>query len=157
LQDPSHDYIHHLELGMQDAQAGRTASLRAHTRLAVAAMDRQIEVERRMIAIRPDSSHYACLAHLLFDRSFGQNVVLGSMDSRTTEAVRQAAHRKQVAEAILALETALELGGPLGHTGRKNYSPAAARTTLARWRQLVEPGSPGLASEHRSFSRAAGY
>lgn len=139
--DPRGDYTAHEHLALELRDAGRVAECATEARHAVRGMDRLLELERSMIALRPSASRYAQLADLLYNRSCGQHLFLDALEPSRPEADRLRDHHRQVALAVAAMEQALAMNEPISATGRwragAGMSPREARLRLAKWKREI--------------------
>ena len=104
---------------------------------AVAAADRQLEIERRMLEIRPRAKHYAYLAQLTYWRSLAQKALASNKDPASVLEERRSA---ELQHAIAAQEKALEYPGPYSHREAKSLTREAMEQIIAKWRRESESG-----------------
>jgi hypothetical protein len=124
----------------------RAQSLQAHGldndagkegRLALAAMEQQLPIARRLAELQPTSAHEAELAFLVYNDARYRHLVIPALDGREVGPEERGAHRAAVEEAIRILERASIGGGRLGHFGREAMTAADATHTLESWRRTV--------------------
>ena len=107
------------------------ASSPAEAGVAILAMEDRLEVESAMIRIRPRSKHYTYQADLLY--MIGSTRLSVAEQSGTTSDLLRAERRRLLAEAIVSLERALELGPPYGHVEDPEMSRKDVEARLLEW------------------------
>jgi hypothetical protein len=72
---------------------------------------------------------------LLYNRSQYRELLIPTLTGRDVGAEGMARHRENVAAAARLLESALERGGSIGHSGREEMKREDAARALASWRR----------------------
>jgi hypothetical protein len=135
LQGPSANYVGYMLRGSVLYSEGQEQQALDQARTALASMEWQLPLVRRLAEIRPTAAREAKLAFLLYNRSQYREVLIPTLTSAELSAETFARHRASVAEAAQILERALERGGSIGHSGREEMRREDATRTLAAWKQ----------------------
>ena len=135
------NYIEHMYAAEVSSRSGELSRAAAEAGLAFSAMRRQLPFAGKIAQLQPTASREAAYAYLLYNQSYYANVVMPALAGETPLPWQRRAHQQAVTQAIAALETALERGGPLAHAGRDSLIAADARRVLASWRCIAESNS----------------
>lgn len=113
--------------------AGPTDESNVQAKAAIAAMENQLQIERKMIEIRPLAKHYAYLAELTYAKSRTESKLTLDLEPARFADVSDK-HRHEVLKAIAALQQALAHRGPYGHPEHQNLDRKWIEDTLLRWK-----------------------
>lgn len=140
--DGSHaSYVGHMLRAHVLSQEGDVEAARKEALEAYAAMDRQLPIERRMIALQATASRETSLALLIYNHSRFEHLVLPALEGRPTSAESRREHLEQVASAATLLERALSRGPPLTSTPQQRMSAQDAQRLLQSWQaELASAG-----------------
>ncbi len=105
-------------------------------RLAIAGIEKQLDIERQMIGIRPRALHFTYVADLVYMKSLATNRLILQTDP-ATDAEARTRHRRAVSEAIAALEQALASPGPFGHRRNPDMRREDVESLLGSRRQEI--------------------
>lgn len=106
-------------------------------KLAIVGINKQLEIERRMIEIRPRALHFTFVADLVYLKSLTTNRLIYRADP-ATDAEARSRHRLALATAIDSLEKALATSGPFGHRKNPELRREEVESLLARRRQEID-------------------
>lgn len=120
------DSIRNKPIGHAVAAPSLTAA-----KVAISAMEEQLEVESTMIRIRPRSRHHTYQADLLYMIGVARMWVAAQLG--TTSDLLREEKRRSLAEAIASMERALELGPPYGHLEDPEMSRKDIEERLFEW------------------------
>jgi len=108
---------------------------------------RQIDVEERMLEIRPAARHFTYIGHLHYWRARAAREVLASVDTALATRV----HRAEIHQAIRSLEQALDHPGPYSHPATGRCSRADVESLLAECRREAR----SVVGDHHASSASA--
>jgi hypothetical protein len=136
------NYVRHIYRAQElDSQGLRTDAVR-EGRLAFVAMEQQLPYARRLAELQPNSSREAELAFLIYNHARYAYLVLPSLDGRDPRPAETASYRACVSDAVALMQSAVDRGGSLAHSGREMLTRSDAERMLASWRRI----SPGVTS-----------
>jgi hypothetical protein len=135
LQGPGANYVGYMLRGSVLYQQGEEQHALDQARTALASMEWQLPVVRRLAEIQPTAAREAKLAFLLYNRSQYREILLPTLTGAEVDIESLARHRAGVAEAALTLERALARGDSIGHSGREEMRRDDAYRTLASWKK----------------------
>jgi hypothetical protein len=116
-------------------QEGHDEQALQQARSALASMEWQLPVARRLAELQPTAAREAELAFLIYNRSQYERLLVPTLTGAGVGAEARTRHRESVAEAIGTLERALQRGGSIGHSGREEMRREDADKTLSSWRK----------------------
>ncbi len=119
------------------SENGRGDEALREARLALAAMNDEAVIARKLAQIDPSAARQAELAFLIYNRSFYSHVVLPAASGRGIAHADREAHRRETGAAATLLESALAQGMSLAHPGRLRFGREDAERTLAAWRRTA--------------------
>jgi len=134
---PTPNYRVHMENADHYKHQGRPDETLSEAQWALADMEAQLPLTRKVAEFEPTASHEAELAELIYLHSVAQEFSIPSLMGEHPTAARFARHLARVEEAIATLQKALEAGGPLGYPGRERMSAADALRSLSTWRKVA--------------------
>jgi hypothetical protein len=115
-------------------QQGQEQQALDQARTALASMEWQLPLVRRLAEIQPTAAREAKLAFLLYNRSQYREILIPTLTGAETDSASVARHRANVAEAARTLERALARNGSIGHSSREEMRREDALRTLASWK-----------------------
>jgi len=124
---------------LQLQSEGQTDASRAAATDALAAIERQVLLEQRMLAIQSRAKHYAYIGELKYYRSRLEHEVLRGRQRYRDVAAAQV---QQVREAIAALDHALALPPPYQHREQPTLTWDALQQAANRWSLEVMSAAP---------------
>jgi len=134
LNGPGANYVGYMLRGGTLYQQGRTAEALDEARGALASMQWQLPLARRLVELEPTAEREASLAFLVYNSSRYEQIVIPSLTGGGTDRSGAVRYRDEVREAVGLLEHALERGGPIGDFGGKALRREDAYATLVSWR-----------------------
>ena len=134
LQGPGANYVGYMLRGSVLYQQGQEQQALDQARTALASMEWQLPLVRRLAEIRPTAAREAKLAFLLYNRSQYREILIPTLTGAEIDSESFARHRANVTEAAGTLERALARGGSIGHSGREEMRREDALRTLASWK-----------------------
>jgi len=135
---PTPNYLTHMERADKFKQAGKAQETLDEAQLALADLEVQLPLARKVAELEPTSAHDAELAELIYVHSVAKEFSVPALTGMRPTASSFASHLVQVEAAIKTLEQAISLGGPLGYPGREKMSVADAQHSLATWKRVAE-------------------
>jgi hypothetical protein len=138
LEGPGANYVAYMLRGSVSYSEGREQQALAEARTALASMEWQLPLARRLAELQPTAAREAKLAFLLYNRSRYDELLIPTLSGAKIGADGIARYRENVAEAARALERALGRGGSIGHSGRDEMRREDAYRTLASWRKELD-------------------
>jgi hypothetical protein len=137
-QGPLGDPFQQVERSIELGDGGFIEQSAQEARLAIAGIDKQLEIERRMIEIRPRALHFTYVADLVYLKSLTANRLIYLADP-ATDAEARSRHRRALATVIDSLEKALASSGPFAHRKNPDMRREDVESLLAiRRRELDE-------------------
>jgi hypothetical protein len=137
-QGPLGDPFQQVERSIELGDGGFIEQSAQEARLANAGIDKQLEIERRMIEIRPRALHFTYVADLVYLKSLTANRLIYLADP-ATDAEARSRHRRALATVIDSLEKALASSGPFAHRKNPDMRREDVESLLAiRRRELDE-------------------
>jgi hypothetical protein len=137
-QDPLADPVQQVQRAIELNEGEFIDQSVQEARLAIVGINKQLEIERRMIEIRPRALHFTYVADLVYLKSLTANRLIYRADP-ATDAEARSRHRRAVAKAIDSLEKAMVSSGPFGHRRSPDMRREDAESLLAsRRRELDE-------------------
>ena len=134
LQGPGANYVGYMLRGSVLYQQGQEQQALDQARTALASMEWQLPLVRRLAEIQPTAAREAKLAFLLYNRSQYREILIPTLTGAEIDSDSFARHRATVAEAARLLERALARNGSIGHSGREEMRREDALRTLASWK-----------------------
>ncbi len=135
LNGPGANYVGYMMRGHVLFQEGHDEQALQQARSALASMEWQLPLARRLAELQPTAAREAALAFLIYNRSQYEQILIPTLTGMDVGVERRARHRAGVAEAVETLEHALQRGGSIGHSGREEMQREDAYKTLASWRK----------------------
>jgi hypothetical protein len=135
LNGPGANYVGYMMRGHVLFQEGHDEQALQQARSALASMEWQLPVARRLAELQPTAAREAELAFLIYNRSQYERLLVPTLTGAGVGAEARTRHRESVAEAIGTLERALQRGGSIGHSGREEMRREDADKTLSSWRK----------------------
>jgi len=133
LQGPGANYVGYMLRGSVLYRQGQEQQALEQARTALASMEWQLPLVRRLAEIQPTAAREAKLAFLLYNRAQYREVLIPTLTGAEVNAQSLARFRAGAAEAVATLERALARGGSIGHSGREEMRREDATRTLASW------------------------
>jgi hypothetical protein len=133
LQGPGANYVGYMLRGSVLYQQGQEQQALEQARTALASMEWQLPLVRRLAEIQPTAAREAKLAFLLYNRAQYREVLIPTLTGAEVNAQSLARFRAGAAEAVATLERALARGGSIGHSGREEMRREDVTRTLASW------------------------
>ena len=134
LQGPGANYVGYMLRGSVLYQQGQEQQALDQARTALASMEWQLPLARRLAEIQPTAAREAKLAFLLYNRSQYREILIPTLTGAEIDSASFARHRASVTEAARTLERALARNGSIGHSGREEMRREDALRTLASWK-----------------------
>src|SRR5262245_58839193 len=138
LQGPGANYVGYMLRGSVLYQQGQELEALNEARTALASMEWQLPLVRRLAEIQPTATREAKLAFLLYNRSQYREILIPTLTGADIDSESFVRHRASVAEAARTLERALARGGSIGHSGREEMRREDAFRTLASWKNELD-------------------
>jgi hypothetical protein len=138
LEGPGANYVAYMLRGSVSYSEGREQQALAEARTALASMEWQLPLARRLAELQPTAAREAKLAFLLYNRSRYDELLIPTLSGAEIGVDGMSRYRDDVAEAARTLERALERGGSIGHLGRDELRREDAYRTLASWRRELD-------------------
>ena len=136
-QDPLSEPTEQIKQAVELRERGLVDQSVQEATLAIAGIEKQLDIERQMIEIRPRALHFTYVADLIYMKSLTTNrLILGT--DRASGAEAQARHRRAVSEAIDALEKALVSPGPFGHRRNPDMQREDVESLLTSHRREID-------------------
>jgi hypothetical protein len=136
-QNPLGDPYHQVQRARKLADDGFIDQSVQEAKLAIVGINKQLEIERRMIEIRPRALHFTFLADLVYLKSLTMNRLIYLADP-ATDAEARSRHRRALETAIDSLEKALAISGPFGHRKNTELEREDVESLLASRRQEID-------------------
>jgi len=139
LEGPGANYVGYMLRGSVLYSEGQERQAMEQARSALASMEWQLPLARRLAEVQPTAAREAKLAFLLYNRSRYREILIPTLTGGAVSADSLTRHRNNVAEAVRTLERALERGGSLGHSGREEMRREDAIRALWSWKKELAP------------------
>ena len=134
LQGPGANYVGYMLRGSVLYSEGQEQQALEQARTALASMEWQLPLARRLAEIQPTAAREAKLAFLLYNRSKYREILIPTLTGAEIDSESVARHTAGVTEATRTLERALARGGSIGEVGREEMRREDAIRTLASWK-----------------------